>query len=792
MTDEQYVRTVFQERLGIYSMERGHFETSRVSDNETCLNVLASSAFLKGKTKEAREQYQIVMEDVVASRRSVVNIIPGEAYPGNFSGFVVLFATAETAGRRWPNYFKEVWQSMRFLSLIPRRFYYTTFANGVITYSLFFPAGVEKQVERLKRSLLYSTLLKATPNNSALVYDNVMQSRISHECGLYLLAAVKFVYDFFPKEQYAPEYISVHKVLEHDPASQRKLETLYTDLSRLFFEDFSKIALGEVEPRFNTEISQVIDRTCADPQDRQILKMFLTFNHSILLTNFFKDPTPGIYLICGRDFMGFHTRFRDVSRGGIRLVLSRDKNTYERNFATLFEDTPDNQTPTGTGGSKGVILPDRSWPNSNGGNVVAGASIQGPLGMRSCFTRYLDALLDCMMPEQSGIFAGHLKGQQEILFFGPDENTAGFMDLGAEHAKDSQHNFHLTDYATADLFVPCGGRPNAVTTDNVKRLFTSDGSKPHRCRNSLEEGLKAAAAKQVALVQRWYNAEMALGGPQMVSSARGEGLDVLAAAADSAVAMWLRAVPQGKGLLVLQDGLDYMTRDGPRRLLARLLCRHKGLHLLVTLSRKGSQAQGLDEKPLSPHVTELGRVVPLPSLSHHEAAQVFVSLLYRRGQDRLLNGLTRDKAVELLQDEKLLRNCKGQLGEVLSAARAVDIQQSMEQAVEALEKSLDVEIAAREQRQVNIEQEWMREMDRLEKRHESVAAVCDKCPYKANSAGASPCAVGVCGVFAALLRKIKAQMKLEPPARPSKPEETIHLAHRDTSKVRVRAFKMFT
>lgn len=38
--------------------------------------------------------------------------------PGWFSEFV-------------RNYFKEVWQSMRFLSLIPRRFYYTTFANGV-------------------------------------------------------------------------------------------------------------------------------------------------------------------------------------------------------------------------------------------------------------------------------------------------------------------------------------------------------------------------------------------------------------------------------------------------------------------------------------------------------------------------------------------------------------------------------------------------------------------------------------------------------------------------------------
>ena len=39
-----------KERLGIYSLERGHFEKVRVSDHETCLNVLASCAFLKGTT----------------------------------------------------------------------------------------------------------------------------------------------------------------------------------------------------------------------------------------------------------------------------------------------------------------------------------------------------------------------------------------------------------------------------------------------------------------------------------------------------------------------------------------------------------------------------------------------------------------------------------------------------------------------------------------------------------------------------------------------------------------------
>jgi len=36
--------------------------------------------------------------------------------------------------------------------------------------------------------------------------------------------------------------------------------------------------------------------------------------------------------------------------------------------------------------------------------------------------------------------------------------------------------FHLTGYATADLFVPCGGRPNSVNSENVKSLFV--GGKP--------------------------------------------------------------------------------------------------------------------------------------------------------------------------------------------------------------------------------------------------------------------------------------------------------------------------
>lgn len=33
----------------------------------------------------------------------------------------------------------------------------------------------------------------------------------------------------------------------------------------------------------------------------------------------------GMFFVIGNDFRGFHIRFRDVARGGIRIVMSRNK-----------------------------------------------------------------------------------------------------------------------------------------------------------------------------------------------------------------------------------------------------------------------------------------------------------------------------------------------------------------------------------------------------------------------------------------------------------------------------------
>lgn len=92
-----------------------------------------------------------------------------------------------------------------------------------------------------------------------------------------------------------------------------------------------------------------------DPKDAQLLNTLRTFNKSCLKTNFYKteigavgfrlDPAVflqqqklpeipfGIFMLVGRDFNGFHVRFRDIARGGIRMILST-KDNYDRNRIT--------------------------------------------------------------------------------------------------------------------------------------------------------------------------------------------------------------------------------------------------------------------------------------------------------------------------------------------------------------------------------------------------------------------------------------------------------------------------
>ena len=48
----------------------------------------------------------------------------------------------------------------------------------------------------------------------------------------------------------------------------------------------------------------------------------------------------GMFFVIGNDFRGFHIRFRDVARGGIRIVMSRNKECVQTIFSDSIPHSP--------------------------------------------------------------------------------------------------------------------------------------------------------------------------------------------------------------------------------------------------------------------------------------------------------------------------------------------------------------------------------------------------------------------------------------------------------------------
>lgn len=209
------------------------------------------------------------------------------------------------------------------------------------------------------------------------------------------------------------------------------------------------------------DIYNEIQRQTHTADHALVMSSIMVFNKAVLKTNFYQPtkvavsfrmnpgflsrweyPVPlyGMFFIIGSEFRGFHLRFRDVARGGIRIVKSRSKEAYSMNarmhlslsrlnLGTLFDENYNlantqqrKNKDIPEGGAKGVILLDY---NQQDQPTIA-------------FEKYIDAILDLLLPGHSpGIKDPivDLHGQQEILFMGPDENTAGLVDWATEHAR---------------------------------------------------------------------------------------------------------------------------------------------------------------------------------------------------------------------------------------------------------------------------------------------------------------------------------------------------------------------
>ena len=160
-------------------------------------------------------------------------------------------------------------------------------------------------------------------------------------------------------------------------------------------------------------------------------KVALSFrlNSDFLPIEEYPQPLFGMFLVISSEFRGFHLRFKDIARGGIRIVKSRSLESYNTNVRSLFDENYNlantqarKNKDIPEGGSKGVILLDVNHQDK----------------ARVAFEKYIDSIIDLLLPPTSpGIKDPivDLYGKQEILFMGPDENTADLVDWATEHAR---------------------------------------------------------------------------------------------------------------------------------------------------------------------------------------------------------------------------------------------------------------------------------------------------------------------------------------------------------------------
>lgn len=160
---------------------------------------------------------------------------------------------------------------------------------------------------------------------------------------------------------------------------------------RLFveFRDNHHPMLGSRESPYKEDesLAAAIQRLDS-PDAPTIFDWFRKFNQAIKKTNFFKDDLLAlvfrldpsflpdadfpdkpyaINFFAGNRFKGFHSRFADVARGGIRVVQSFTPQQYSQNSACAFDEVY-NLSHTQTrknkdlaeSGSKGVIILDRT------------------------------------------------------------------------------------------------------------------------------------------------------------------------------------------------------------------------------------------------------------------------------------------------------------------------------------------------------------------------------------------------------------------------------------------------
>jgi len=480
-------------KMAIYVLQTNTYvNPAKIGSTESNIKEVASDVFLKEKTQAIVDRYQDIVSDAVNRLSPVARQF--ETYRDGTTP--LMFAFNHSAGTT-TSYMLQLTELLKQGGLVPTRKFIETFANGIRVFSLYLKPTEQAKIDTLLKQF---SMLHLVPKSS--LTPMFLSGEYSAEAYTYSSAASRFIYYFI--HQQTEEFKALVEHLKNDPVNLGRLRLLHTSLKReavstgriaeslmnhgdiveLLFKDFAARVSNKwtSPPAVPEEILKKISNEATSPLDEQILRALVTFNTHVLKTNFYKTKKSalsfrmdtkflagsdwpkvpfGIFFVMGSDFQGFHIRFEDVSRGGIRVIRSRDHASYNKNLSTIFaenfnlaytQNKKNKDIPEF--GSKGTVLLHRESQNNS----------------LLSFQKYTSGLLDLVVGNKEVV---DNYGREELLFLGPDEGSAGYMEWAARYAERKGYKFWRS--FTTGKPPSLGGIPHdtyGMTTRSVHRYVT--------------------------------------------------------------------------------------------------------------------------------------------------------------------------------------------------------------------------------------------------------------------------------------------------------------------------------
>ena len=341
-----------QSHFRSYFVAHPVYEVPHAEATETDIQKVAAKQFLEMTTQEARDRYQEMLKQSIGWKQPYI-IVTDKVR----EEIRIMVSIPQEGAHRVMSGISDI---INFYGLVSMHKYAEPFSNGRLITSIYLDA--ESTRPHIDDIVTDISLAYVNPENelSPLIRRRVLSV---HEA-FYARSAWLFTHQFL--SSFNIEYMALLEELKNRPDLVDTLNTLrtrlvkdsYTDsrLMQTIYKnpDAIKNLYKQFENRFNPYIQAPEEHEplnfngITNEIDRAVLNFFYLFNKVVYKTNFYKrnktslsyrlDPGQfldsieykekpyGIFMIFAKELHGFHVRFRDISRGGIRgLAAARSR-----------------------------------------------------------------------------------------------------------------------------------------------------------------------------------------------------------------------------------------------------------------------------------------------------------------------------------------------------------------------------------------------------------------------------------------------------------------------------------